>query len=42
VESIVNAGMRDSLGFVQLSGKLREKQKHCKTSVKEVEPRGRS
>jgi len=31
-ESISNAGMRDSLGIVQLSGKPGEKRKHCKIS----------
>jgi len=38
-ESIANAGMRDSFGIVQLSGKPGEKRKHCKTSVKELEAR---
>jgi len=42
VESIVNAGMRDSLGVVQLPGKMGKKRKHCKVSVKELEPGGRS
>jgi len=40
-ENIVNAGMRDSFGIVQLSGKLGEKRKHHKASVKELEPGGR-
>ena len=40
-ESIANAGMRDSFRIVQLSGKPREKWKHCKVSVKELEPGGR-
>ena len=35
-ESIVNAGMRDSFGIVQLSGKLGEKRKYCKISRKEL------
>jgi len=43
-ESIANAGMRDSFGIVRLSGKPgkkpREKRKHCKASVKELEARG--
>ena len=40
-ESIGNAGMRDSLGIVQLSGKPGEKREHCKVSVKELAPGGR-
>jgi len=36
-ESIANAGMRDSLGIVQLSGKLGEKRKHCKVGWKWLE-----
>jgi len=40
-ESIANAGIGDSFGIVQLSGKLGEKRKHCKVSVKEPEPGGR-
>ena len=38
-ESIANAGMRDSFGIVQLSGKPGEKQKHCKASVRGLEAR---
>jgi len=38
-ESIANAGMPDSFGIVQLSGKPGEKRKHCKASVKELEAR---
>ena len=42
-ESIANAGMRDSLGIVQLSGKPGEKpgekRKHCKASVRELKAR---
>ena len=42
-ESIANAGMRDSFGIVQLSGKPGEKpgekRKHCKAWVKELEAR---
>jgi len=41
--SIANAGMRDSFGIVQLSGKPGErpgeKRKHCEASVKELEAR---
>jgi len=33
-ESIANAGMRDSFGIVQLSGKPGEKRKHCKANVR--------
>jgi len=39
VESIANAGIRDSFGIVQLSGKTGEKRKHCKVSRKELEAR---
>jgi len=39
VESIVKAGMRDSFGTVQPSGKPGEKRKHCKVSVKGLEAR---
>jgi len=38
-ESIANAGMRDSFGIVQLSGKPGEKRKHCKISRTELEAR---
>jgi len=38
-ESIVNAGMRDSFGIVQLSEKPGEKRKYCKISRKELEAR---
>jgi len=38
-ESIANAGMRDGFGIVQVSGKPREKQKHCKINRKELEAR---
>jgi len=38
--SIANAGMRDSFGIVQLSGKPGEKRKYCKISRKELEARG--
>jgi len=38
-ESIANAGMRDSFGIVQLSGKPGGKRKHCKASVKKLEAR---
>jgi len=41
-ESIANAGMRDSFGIVQLSGKPGEKRKHCKVSVKNLEAGGSS
>jgi len=40
-ESIANAGMRDSFGIVQLSGKPGEKRKDCKASVNELEVRRR-
>jgi len=44
-ESIANAGMRDSFGIVQLSGKPGEKpgekRKHCKASVRELKARRR-
>jgi len=33
-EFIANAGMRNSFGIVQLSGKMGEKQKLCKVSWK--------
>jgi len=36
-ESIASAGMRDSFGIVQLSGKPGEKRKYCKISRKELE-----
>jgi len=36
-ESIANAGMRDSFGIVQLSGKPGEKGKYCKISRKALE-----
>ena len=39
-ESIANAGMRDSFGIVQLSGKPGEKRKYCKPSVRELEAQG--
>ena len=39
VESISNAGMCDSFGAVQLSGKPGEKRERCKASVKEMEAR---
>jgi len=39
-ESIANAGIRDSFGIEQLSGKLGEKRKHCKVSVKTLEVGG--
>jgi len=42
-ESIANAGMRDSFGIAQLSGKPGEKpgekRKHCKASVRDLEAR---
>jgi len=42
-ESIVNAGIRDSFGILQLSGKPGEKpgekRKHYKASVRELEAR---
>ena len=38
-ESIANAGMRDSFGIAQLSGKLREKREYCKINRKELEAR---
>ena len=38
-ESIANAGMRNSFGIVQLSGKPGERRKHCKTSVGGLEAR---
>jgi len=38
-ESIANAGMRDSFGILQLSGKSEEKRKYCKISRKELEAR---
>jgi len=38
--SIANAGMRDSFGIIQLSGKPGEKRKHCKTSVRGLEAGG--
>jgi len=44
-ETIANAGMRDSFGIVQLSGKSGErpgeKWKHCKASMGELEARWR-
>jgi len=40
VREIANAGMRDSFGIVQLSGKPGEERKHCKVSVKELEAEG--
>jgi len=36
-ESIANAGRRDSLGIVQLSGKPGEKRKYCKISRRDLE-----
>ena len=39
VEGIVNAGMSDSFGIVQLVGKPGEKGKYCKVSRKELEAR---
>jgi len=39
LESISNAGMRDSLGTVQLSGKEGAKRKCCKAIVEELEAR---
>jgi len=41
VESIVNAGLSNSFGIVQLSGKPGEKRKYCKVSRKELEARRR-
>jgi len=41
VGSIANAGMPDSFGIVQLSGKPGEKRKYCKVSRKEPEVRRR-
>jgi len=38
-ESIANAGIRDSFGIVQLSGKPGEKRKYCEISRKELEAR---
>jgi len=38
-ERIANAGMRDSFGIVQLSGKPAEKRKYCKICQKELEAR---
>jgi len=38
-ESIVKAGTRDSFGILQLSGRLGEKRKHCKVSVKRLDAR---
>ena len=38
-ESIENAGMRDSFGIAQLSGKPGEERKYCKISRKELEAR---
>jgi len=38
-ESIANAGMRDSSGIVQLSGKPGEKRKYYKASVRGLEAR---
>jgi len=39
VESIANAGTRDSFGIVQFSGKPSEKRKSWKASMKELESR---
>jgi len=39
-ESIANAGMRDSFGIVQLSGKPGEKRENCKISRKKLEAGG--
>jgi len=39
VEGISNAGMRDSYGIMQLSGKPGEKRKHSKASMRELEAR---
>jgi len=38
-ETIANAGMCDSFGVVQLSGKPGEKRKYCKISRKEPKAR---
>ena len=38
-ENIANAGMRDSFGIVQLSGKPGEKRKYYKVSRKGLEAR---
>jgi len=38
-ERIANAGMRDSFGIAQLSGKPGEKRKYCRISRKELEVR---
>jgi len=38
-ESITNAGMGDSFGMVQISGKPGENRKYCKISRKELEVR---
>jgi len=35
-ESIVKAGMCDSFGIMELSGKQGEKREHCTVSVKEL------
>jgi len=35
----VKVGMRDSFGIMQPSGKLGEKQNHCRVSMKELEAR---
>ena len=40
-ESIANAGMRNSFGVVQLSGKLGEKRKYCRVGQKELEDQRR-
>ena len=39
-ESISNAGMHDSFGTMQLSGKPGGRLKRCKASVQEPEARG--
>jgi len=39
-ESIANAGMCDSFGIVQLSGKPGEMRKHCEVSIIELEAGG--
>jgi len=40
-ESTAKAGMRDSFGIMQLSGKPGEKWKYCKVSRKELAARRR-
>jgi len=39
VERLVNAGMRDRFGIMQLSGNPGEKRKHCKVNMKGLEAR---